>query len=446
MTELSRLRRRQNWLLLWTCVILVWLVRLSFGSDYQVAHADRQRFPESDWPYLYYFGLESIPPEQRDELAKVLAFTVCSLTDQVVVEQQLPVDVGSDVYRIDTRALGWEHTLPQLLAKHYPYAYKPGLLPLVIRPDWFVQFALDQDVGGQAYFLLLFGREVNQLKDFLSLVDAENKSPLEHGHIEDSSGVAVNGTRLVTTVPTGTRHDVWITYDFAELNQQTDPLQHLDRKFKHDASEIIGALPKTIAATGETGILQVYALANAAGAIQFKAPADIVTDGTNVRGVEIRNAVSCIVCHTEGLRSLNKNALRQFIQSGAEAFADYQSREEIERFHLTSLGKLIDRQNEDYAAVIKAINGYTTAQNAAAVANVIANYDAPVTLDRMAIEHLISPEDLRLALGYAGSLPARVAQLAHGMPIARSIAEDEYRNVYNVVTKWRIATQPNRKY
>ncbi len=426
------------------CILIVWLTSVTFASDGAIAVADRQQFPAQEWPYLYYFGFEHVPEAERERLGKILQFAICSLNDRVVIEHQLPVQVGA-IYRIDTRALGWEHALPQLLHKHYPYSHKEGVLPLVIRADWFVQFALDQDVGGNAYYQLLFGEVPADLNGFLKLLEARTDSPLVYGHIEDASGVSESGTRLVTTVPTGTRSDVWITYDVAELNRDTDPLEHLDQKFKHDASEIIGAIPKSLSSNGATGHLQVYALANAEGKLQAKAPANIVVDSNHTRGVEIRNAVSCIVCHQEGLRPLKVNSLRTFIQAGAEAYADYQQREKIERFHLTSLATLLARANEDYNTIIQAINGYTSEENAQAMLTVIRSYDAPVTLEQAAREQRVSVKSLKLALGYYGSLPARVAQLAHGVAIPRSSWEVEYRTVYHAVQKWRAATQPKQE-
>jgi hypothetical protein len=438
--DIQRLRKRQNVLLLIVCVMIVWLTRLTFAGDVEIAIADRQQFQQSDWPYIYYFGTGHLPQEQHEQLTKILCFAICSLNDRVVIEQQLPTPVNG-LQRIDTRALGWQQSLPKMLAKHYPYSRKPGVRPLVIRADWFVQFTLDQEVGGDEYYRLLFGQAPRDLNGFLKLLQADIKSEFAFGHIEDASGVSVSGTRLVTSVPTATRSDVWITYDVAELNRQTDPLEHLDQKFKHDASEIIGAMPKSLSSTGEIGHLQVYALANAAGQLQSKAPADVVVDSNQVRGVEIRNPVSCISCHVEGLRPLKINSLRQFIASGAEAYADYRQREKIERFHLTSLATLITRYNEDYETAVKAINGYTAAENAAAFASTIRRYDEPITLTRAAMELYMPVEEFKLALGYGGDLPARIAQLAQGLPIPRSTWESEYRTVYYRVQNWQRANR-----
>ena len=436
--DIAGLRRRTTALLIVVCIMIGWLASLSFGSDVEIALADRQTLPQSDWPYTYYFSMEAVPQQHRETLEQILCFAVCSLNDEVVIEHQLPVNVFG-CWRIDTRGLGWETTLPAIIKEHYPYSSYQGELPLVVRADWFVQFAMDQETGEDAYYRLIFGTPPKTLNDFLGLLQVETASPFEHGHIEDRSGVANSGTRLIATMPTRRRQDLWITYDSAELNKATDPLENLAEKGKFDATEIIGSLPKTVASSGVIGHLQVYALSNAAGVLQTKAPAAIVTDSTGTRGVEIRNAMSCIACHAEGLRPLKQNAFKEFVKSGAEAYADYKTREKIERFHLTQLDKLLTRHNEDYAAILAAVNGLTPAANAAAFSEVIKQYDKPLTLEMAVAELGCTANELTLAMGYAGALPARIAQLAHGGTVHRSTWETEYRTVLAALNRWRNA-------
>lgn len=439
MDRLDRIERRQTVLLVLACIFVVWLCGLSLGSDITIAVQDRQQFAADQHPYLYYFGTGHLPAERRDEVAAVLMFAICSLNDEQVVEQQLPVQIAPTVWRIDTRQVGWEHALPKMLKTYYPYSYADGQVLLLIRADWFIASALDQTVTGNSYFELLYGKAPKDLNEFLSFLGATQKASLEYGHIESRSGVAVQGTRLVKTLPTLGREDVWITFDTEEINRKTDPLENLDRSQKFDASEIIGALPKSVAATGELGHLQVYGLANAAGQMQTTAPANIVTDGTGIRGVEIRNGISCISCHTTALQPLKDNALRQFITSGAEAYADYKTQREIERFHLSRLDTMIQRHNEDYARIIWAINQMTPEQNSAAFQSVVRGYDKPLGLADAARELWCKPDDMRHSLALYGRLPARLSQLAHGLPIQRSSWESEYRIALAALQQWRIS-------
>lgn len=435
--RLDRIEKRQTALLVLACVCVIWLCGLSLGSDLTIAVQDRQQFAVSDWSYLYYFGTGHLDRTKRDEAAAVLMFAICSLNDEPVIEQQLPVQVAPTVWRLDTRQVGWQHALPKMLKTYYPYSYADGQVLLLVRADWFVQAALDQTVTGNSYFELIYGKAPKNLNEFLGFLGTTQKTSLELGHIEARSGVAVQGTRLIKTLPTLGRQDVWITFDAEEINRKTDPLENLDRSQKFDASEIIGALPKSVASTGEMGHLQVYGLANAQGQMQTKAPANIVTDHTNIRGVEILNACSCISCHASALQPLKDNALRKFIVSGAEAYADYKTQTEIERFHLSRLDTMIERHNEDYARIVWAINAMTPELNAAAFRSVVQAYDSPLSLADAARELWCKPDDLRHALALYGRLPARLSQLAHGLPIPRSSWESEYRIAWAALQQWR---------
>ncbi len=420
--EISGLHKRQNMMLLLICAMILWLTSLSFASDTQDALLDRMaNVPQENWPFCYYFGVGHLPADQHKETLQVLAFTVASTNRNSVIEQQLPVQISPTLVRIDTRFLGWQHSLRRILLEHYPYHYSA---PLVTRADWFVAAALDQADGIDIYHTLLFGKRLAKIDEFHKLIGSQLDSQYTHGWIEDKSGVSVSRTRLLTTVPTTGRTDVWISFDSEIINTDSDPLEHLDGAFKSDASEFIYLLPKNSSTT--TGHLQAYALATADGVVQVKAPASIVVDHTNVRGVEIRSALSCIVCHVEGLRPPASDALRKYIESGAEVYADYQQQIKIESKLLTNLEKNIARANEDYSATILAINGLSSLDNASALKRVVRAYDRDLTLAQAASELWISTEKLVNLLATSTGLPARLAQLAHDRPVPRVAWEEHY--------------------
>jgi hypothetical protein len=437
MDELRTLKSRQNAILLLICILIVWLCGLSLGSDITIAVQDRQQFGQADFPYIYYMTVEHLPVERRDETLNVLKFAICSLNSRVVIEQQLPVPIDDTLVRIDTRALGWEHTFPEFLKEHYPYVVQRGALCLLIKADFFIQAAMDQTVSGGFYHRFIFGKELKTIDEFKQLLGVSPEADYRHGHIEARSGVSVQGVRLITAIPTSRRADFWITDDIEQIDRKRDPLEHLDLSHKPDAHEAIGALPKSVASTGALGSLQTYALANGAGVIQEKAPTNIVVDHTGIRGVEILNPVSCITCHQEGLRPIKTNALRQYIQSGADVFAKYETQVAIEQFHLTNIQTLLDRGNYDYSVILEAINGFTPKENAEAFAAVIRFYDAPLTLERAAQELLCTPEQLQHALAVYGNLPPRLAQLAHGIPIPRDAWEEVFPVAYEAMRRWR---------
>lgn len=411
------------------------------------AHRDRLAH-KPDYLYLYYLTTDNLPQAQREAAHRILSFVVPSLSSGTQLDAQLPVEVRPGLYRINTRNLGWQAQLPQILRDHYPYSEYEGDLPLVIRADWFCQFAMDQTKSKDVYFRLLFGKPIKTLDEFLSAVGAQQASTFTFGHIEAESRVAVNKVRLLTTVPTLRRTDCWITYDYREINAKTDPLENLTRgirdgKHDHDASEVIVGLPKSLAGSaGATGALQAYGLFNAQGAVQEVAPANIVVDHTNTRGVEIINPLSCVACHIEGLREPSSNALKRYLESGAEAYInDYQAQQEVDRFHLTEIRKWITRANEDYTAAVRACNGYTPAENSKAFIELIRAYDHSLSLEDAARELYVAPEELRNALGYwtaaRKAMPARLAELAHGGIIHRDSWESEYRFALTILRTWK---------
>jgi len=401
---------------------------------------DRQQFPESDWQYYYYITLEHIPDDKWPQVVAALRFTTASTSTQPVIERCAPVEIGPGIYRIDCRELNWRG-IGELLSREYPYRRTglrgTGVPPLVIGADWFIQAALDQSKS-DLYFTLLFGRVLEKQDEFLGFLGTSKDPTYRVGLIEENSGVSVAKVRLLESRPTERRVDTWITYDSAEINPESDPLQHLDNNFKFDAGEYIGALPKVSAATGDRGFLQVYALANSVGDIQSKAPTSLVVDHSGTRGVEIINPVSCIVCHSGGLNRPNTNGLRRLIESGVDVYAkDY---DKIEAFHLGNIDKLIDRHNEDYGAIVTAITGMTPEETSACVKQVVQKYDKNVGLDAAALYFATTGEELSKAIAYASEynkdLPVRVVSLAHGNDMPRTTFEEVYPVLYEVWEQW----------
>lgn len=407
------------------------------ADDRALAAIDRQQFPQAEWIHYYYFSVEHIAAERRPQVVAALNFCCASCSTQQVVERCLPQQVGETLYRIDCRQLGWDQ-LGAVLATEYPYRRHGSTSPpLVVAADWFVQAALDQ-TQSKLYFTLLYGRVLEKQDEFLEFLGTSDDTEYRAGVIEENSGVSVAKIRLLEARPTSQRIDTWITYDSAEITVESDPLQHLDNQFKFDAGEIIGGLPKVSAKTGDRGHLQVYALTNAAGEIQDKAPTDIVVDHSGVRGVEIRNPISCVICHAGGLNKPKTNGLRRLIESGVDVYAkDYEA---IERFHLGSLDKLIDRHNEDFGLIVTATTGLTPEETAAAVRQTVQAYDADVTLDAAAGYFATTADEMAQAIAYASEydkeLPVRLVSLAHGEAMRRTVFAQTYPDLYEALEQW----------
>lgn len=408
------------------------------AEESAIAAAHRSTLPPADVPYVYYFTTSGVPGSEREQLEIALRFTVPSLSLMPVIDHQIPQSVaGSEtLHWIDTRGLGWEHSLPRVL-KDYPYSY---VVPsLVIRADWFVPFAMDCEES-TAYYDLVFGKAFEKRQQFIDALGLITDGKYSFGLIEGNSGVIIQKKRWMESVGIP-RGYAWVTRDSAKINAASDPLNFPDGSFKHDAEEWIIGVPKIHAATGARGALQVYFLSNAAGDRQDKAPADLATDHTGVRygATEVRNGVSCVSCHTEGINSPSINEFRQLIDSGVDIYAKKGKQEQLEAFHLGDITREIERNNEDFAVAVQAACGCTPAEAVRSFIGSIKSYDADVTLERAAGEFGVEPLELQRALAYASGkgLPARLAGLGQGVAIPRHTWEIYYLQAYSALKDWR---------
>lgn len=427
--------------MLTTTLALLAVFAASPASEYAAAAAHRNTIPQQDWGYVYYFTTSGVKDADRDELTAAMRFVLPSLSMKPLVDSQIPLPVeGTNLHMIDTRNFGWEKALPKSLLKHYPYGLY-GKQSLVIRADWFLPAAMDASETG-IYYDLLFGFRPKTRDEFIKLLQISTDRQHAFGMIEGQTGVGVQDIRWMESraIPRGYS---WLTRDSRKIVAASDPLEHPDGNFKHDAEEWIIGVPKVSTATGLRGALQVYFLSNGQGVTQDKAPADIVTDHTGVRygSQEIRNGVSCMACHTGGLNQPTVNEFRQLISMGVDVYAKKGVQEQLEAFHLSDIGKEIDRNNEDFAGIVEHCTGLPPEKAVAAFVSRVKAYDAPVTLDLAANELGCMAQELQMALAYAsndGDYPARLAGLAHGKPMLRHAWEaGNYLRAYAALKVWR---------
>jgi hypothetical protein len=403
-----------------------------------IAAAHRATLPAESVPYVYYLTTSGVPAAEREQLETAMRFALPSLSLLPVIDHQVPQPVGGSdtLHWIDTRGLGWEHSLPKVL-KDNPYSYQyPSL---VIRADWLIVHAMDASES-EAYYDLLFGKAFGKRQEFIDALGLITDGKYSFGLIEGNSGVIVQKKRWMESVGVP-RGYAWVTRDSAKINAASDPLNFPDGSFRHDAEEWIIGIPKLHAATGSRGALQVYFLADAAGRRQDKAPAELATDHTGVRygATEVRNGVSCVACHVEGINPPAVNELRQLIESGVDVYAKKGKQEQLEAFHLGDVAREIERNNEDFAAAVEAACGCTPAEAVRAYVSAVRSYDADVTLERAAGELGVDSQEFARALAYASGkgLPARLAGLGHGLAIPRHTWEIYYLQAVHALKEWR---------
>lgn len=421
------------------------LLLLAAHPEADAALADRAKFPPEQQADIVYLSLATCPPDQQAKLENVLRFVVPSLSSKPYLGDQIPQRIeGTTLLRLDLRGLGWQSAWGQVIAREYVPHWRPDLqhakaIPLVVDGTWFAAALFDPIETGDAQYQLLYGKPPATADEFLRTWGIQNDPLYVFGVIEGASGVAVQRVRLVENRPGAKRNYGWLTRDSAIVAGASDPLENLPNRAKFDAQELITGIPKWYA--GQSGMLQAYFLADGAGKRQEKAPANIVVDHTGLRGVEIRNTVSCIACHAQGINPVASDAFREYIAAGARvAFKDKAEQEATDRYLGSDVAKEVLSNQQAYADGVRLCNGLTPEETTRAFVDIVRLYDAPVTLEQAARELHCGPKDLQLALAdYSRqyTLSGRLALLAQGKEISREQFKANYSLAMQVVYRWQ---------
>ena len=256
------------------------------------------------------------------EYRKALYKLVNSLSWGVTVINPIPIDPQATIFYIDLRHYEWDRNDAWTkIEEEYPYHIAfdaPAQLGLrnqlgrlqtqmktnvpSVHVDWFIATASTPPL----YHDLLS----------LPLTDRDLETRLEvdvAGNLRNAPGVRVwragfNNSGVSTNNRVEERHTsrygaYWKSYDFAgsvgTRNIFTHPLN-----FTHDGGEAIFNLPNG---------LQGYYLVNASGFRLDEAPINIVSNPA-ASDPTVRNGLSCIGCHTEGMKTL-EDQVRSVIES-----------------------------------------------------------------------------------------------------------------------------------
>ena len=252
-----------------------------------------------------------------------LSKLINSLSWGAEVIKPKPIDQEETIFYIDLRNYEWDIKTDKWYKIEQAYPYGVQLksatyttlcqetdceLPF-IRADWFIATASLPPLYHDILDLPKTDRELEtQLEVNVSenLKNAPGVRVWRAGFSE--SGVSVNN-RIVE------RHKsrygaYWKSYDFAgnvgTQNIFTHPLD-----FTHDGGEIIFNLPNG---------LQAYYLSTATGERLDEAPINIVSNAGE-RDPVVRNGLSCMGCHTEGMKTFG-DQVRSVIEQSQNPFYD----------------------------------------------------------------------------------------------------------------------------
>jgi hypothetical protein len=387
----------------------------------------------------YYLSTNYVPESQVEPLETALRFVVPSLSLEPTVDYQVPQPIGNGLLLIDLDPLGWTDRFHKIIGSQSPYS--SSNLPLVIRADWFLQWATDA-AESDAYYRLTFGQRYKTRQEFSSALGVYSAADDAMAWVEGDSGVVVSQKRWIYSLGSS-RGYAWATRDSENPTGIFDPLERLDGGGKHDAEEWIVGVPKFHVASGKRGALQVYFLSDGNGKTVDAAPPTIATDHSRVRRgqTEVRNGVSCIACHASGLIDVKRNEVRELLDSGVDVLTkDRATQRLFERLHLTDIQGEIEKNRDQFATIMQAVTGKEPRE---AVADYVASikwYDSDLSLGQAAREIGVSADDLSAAIVYGQSVgkvySSRVLALGRGVAIPRRSWETDYLSVLSAVKLW----------
>ena len=280
-----------------------------------------------DRAYARYFTLAHLynagePTGILQEYRKALYKLVNSLSWGVTVINPVAIDRQQTIFYIDLRHYEWDvNDAWSKIEEEYPYHIAfdaPAQLGLrnqlrrlqtqmktdvpSVHIDWFLATASTPPLYHDLLSLPLTDRELEtrlEVDVARNLINAPGVRVLRAGF--NNSGVS-NNNRVVER-HTSRYGAYWKSYDFAgsvgAQNIFTHPLN-----FTHDGGEVIFNLPNG---------LQGYYLVNASGFRLDDAPINIVSNPA-ASDPTVRNGLSCIGCHTEGMKTL-EDQVRSVIES-----------------------------------------------------------------------------------------------------------------------------------
>ena len=258
------------------------------------------------------------------EYRKALYKLVNSLSWGVTVTNPQPIDPQGTIFYIDLRHYEWDRNDGWTkIEAEYPYHIsfdaptQTGLKDQLTRlqgemnadipsvhVDWFVAQASLPPLYHDLLSLPLTDRELETRLEVDVIRNLQNAPGVRVWRAGTNNSGVSNNNRVIER-HTSRYGAYWKSYDFAgsvgTQNIFTHPLN-----FTHDGGEVIFNLPNG---------LQGYYLANASGFRLDDAPINIVSNPA-ASDPTVRNGLSCIGCHTEGMKTF-EDEVRSVIESNA---------------------------------------------------------------------------------------------------------------------------------
>ncbi|MBI4469890.1 MAG: formylglycine-generating enzyme family protein [Acidobacteria bacterium] len=367
-------------------------------SDLAAVDLDLQSVGESDRPFMRYFTLTHLQragaqePELRSYRA-ALSKLVNSLSWQNEITIPKTIDAAGTILRIDLRNYDWNPGLWDRVQKYYPYGVKSASrtyesistgaqceLP-ILRADWFIARAALPPLYHE---ILRIPKTDGELEAKLGvnvahdLMSTPGKDVWRAGFTE--SGISSNN-RIVERhrAPYGA---YWRAHSFSSSLYDQDITLH-PMNFKRAGGEIIFSLPNG---------LQGYMITNAEGERLDQGQTDVVLVKGPAPDPAIYNGLSCMSCHTEGMRPF-KDDVRFAIEN-----SNRPDRNQVLALYVTQseMGRWVAEDTERYRVAVEKTGNVSGPGDL--ISQLAEKYDEPLKADRAAAELGMPRADLTRAV------------------------------------------------
>jgi hypothetical protein len=441
---------------LFSTLLLILLVGQQPTPEVEVIEAavDLGEVLEQDRPYMRYLSLYSLDPKDRPNAIKVARFWCNSLS--LRKRMSFPESVTPTLLRVDTRLYEWDPEAWEGLTQEDPYfrfsarmetepanpertkqvqylrqadrylRYYTRSAGAVLRLDFFMSRTAQEPHYSR---FLGLPRKLEDLKQrFYLQKEAAKSLYLLSGGAVMRSRVALNN-RKITRVPS------ILGYWYETLDMKSnDPEQNqnvLHNLFNvnHDAGEFIWSLPND---------LQGYYLADNKGNQVAVVPPDIAVDSiTTYRDKQVTNARSCVVCHANGINTVD-DVISRIVQENAKKKEDFrvisaltqEKRLELEEFYMGGLAGQIRLDQTRYQGAIEKVNGLDGETNAAIYQQLLHGYDETYLTRARAAKELGITEDAFRQAGQHVLNNILAAQLG-----GEGIPRDAWEKIYPSVSE-----------
>ena len=321
-----------------------------------------------DRPFARYFTLTHLYnaaeiPEVLDAYKVALSKLINSLSWGVDVENPTAIDQQETIFYIDLRQYEWDIRKEPwtLIEQVYPYKleFNSDTQADLQEKLEFLRQEMDCDVPFVHIDWFLATASLPPLyHDILDLpeTDSELEQLLDVNvvrNLETAPGIRVwraglNNSRVSSNNRVLERHTsqygaYWKSYDFAGSVGAQNILTH-PLSFKQDGGEAIFNLPNG---------LQGYYISDASGNRIDAAPINIVSNPAATDPV-VRNGLSCIGCHTEGLQTF-EDVIRAVVMNSPDTLVREQSlRLYVEQ---SKMDDLVNQDKQRYRTALEATGG-----------------------------------------------------------------------------------------